>query len=144
MLRVDRALLPRGDRTGARGFDELEAKTVWIAEGEDSFAKPFAPLSDRDAELQQPRPPICAGSRRNRERDGRHLTRANRPLSRLRPGKEREDRSRCAVLVAKIEVIRFGIVEVDGELHQAKGEGGRIEVEIPLRIAGDGGDVMNA
>ena len=46
-------------------------------------------------------------------------------------------------LIAVVEVVRGGVIEVHGQLDQAKPERTRIEVEVTLRIAGDRGDVMN-
>ena len=47
-------------------------------------------------------------------------------------------------LVAIVEVVGAGIVEVHGLLHQPQPEGAGVEREIPAGIAGDGRDVMDA
>ena len=49
-----------------------------------------------------------------------------------------------ATLVAVLEVIGVRLVEVDGLLHQAQAEEARVERKVCLRVAGDGGHVMDA
>jgi flavin-binding protein dodecin len=58
------------------------------------------------------------------------------------PGEEGEDAAWAAGLVAVVEVIGARIVEVDGALDEAQAEHTRVEVEVALRLAGDGGDAM--
>ena len=60
------------------------------------------------------------------------------------PREERHDRAGVADLVSEVEVIGLGIVEVDGLLDEPQAEHARVEGEGSARIAGDGGDVMNA
>src|SRR5262249_15021036 len=52
--------------------------------------------------------------------------------------------ARRAALVAEVEMIRARIVEVDGQLHQPQAHHLGIEVERPLRVAGDRRDVVDA
>ena len=59
----------------------------------------------------------------------------------LEPG---QDGSRRALLVAEVEVVRLGRVEVDRLLHQPQPEDVRVELDVPLRVAGDHGDVVHA
>ena len=49
-----------------------------------------------------------------------------------------------AARVAEIEMIGRRVVEVYRSLDEPEAENASVEVEIPLRIAGDAGDVMNA
>ncbi len=44
----------------------------------------------------------------------------------------------------KVKVIGAGVVEVDGALDEAQTEQFGIEIEIALRVRGDGGDVMKS
>src|SRR5262249_50548173 len=60
------------------------------------------------------------------------------------PREEGEDGAGLALLVAVIEVIGAGIVEVDGLLHQAQAERAGVEVDIARGVARYGRDVMNA
>jgi hypothetical protein len=46
-----------------------------------------------------------------------------------------------AIAIAK--TIRVGIVEVDGDLHEAQAEHARVKVDILLWVARNRGDVMN-
>src|SRR5262249_34990146 len=101
-------------------------------------------VTDRQRAISQALRPELERRRRNLERDGRDLTRAEVPLRHPRPRKEREDRARRADPVAEVEVVGPGIVEVDGQLDEAKADDLRVEVERPLRIARDRGDVMDA
>ena len=61
-----------------------------------------------------------------------------------RPRKESQDRSGCSDGVAKIEMVGRGIIEIDGTLNEPQPEQADIEIKRPLRIAGDGRDVMKA
>jgi hypothetical protein len=49
-----------------------------------------------------------------------------------------------AEIVAEVEVVGLGIVEVDGALDQPEAEHAGIEVQVALGITRDGGDVMDA
>jgi hypothetical protein len=60
------------------------------------------------------------------------------------PGEEGQDRTGLAGLVAVVEVIGAGVVEVDGLLDQAQPENAGVKVEVALGRAGDGGHVMDA
>jgi hypothetical protein len=60
------------------------------------------------------------------------------------PREEGQDGARLAVLVAIIEMIGGGIVEIDGLLHQAKAKRPRVELHISRRFPGDRCDVMDA
>jgi hypothetical protein len=76
------------------------------------------------------------------ERRARH----NLPRSPLRlplkPRKERQERSRRPEAIAKVEVIRPGIVEVDGALHQPHLEDPSVVIEGILSIASQRRDVV--
>ena len=65
-------------------------------------------------------------------------------LSSARPRKEREDGAGVPNAIAVIEVVSCRIVEVDGELDEPESDEAGIEIDIGLRLAGDGGDVMDA
>jgi|SRR6266404_5921916 len=88
--------------------------------------------------------PVIEGSLRNGEAGGDNLTVAARATPRARPRKECDDCSGSAGSIAKVKVIRRRVVEVDRAFHQTQTEYLSIEVEVTLRIARDGRDVMNA
>src|SRR5687768_8657646 len=60
------------------------------------------------------------------------------------PGKERQDAAGGSFRIAKIKVVRSRVIEVHGTLHEAHSENPGVKVEIALRIARYGRDVMDA
>jgi hypothetical protein len=60
------------------------------------------------------------------------------------PRKEREDGSRRAGIVAKVEVISPGIVKIDGAFDETKPEHFGVEVKIPLWVGSNRCYVMQA
>src|SRR5262249_40063424 len=50
----------------------------------------------------------------------------------------------CSDLVAEVQVVGVGVVEIDGALHQPQSEQPGVEVDVALRVAGDRRDVMNS
>jgi hypothetical protein len=52
----------------------------------------------------------------------------------MRPGKEGEDGAGSACVVAEIEVVATGIVEVDCALDETEAQHLGVEVEIRLRV----------
>jgi hypothetical protein len=61
-----------------------------------------------------------------------------------RPRKECQDRPRRSARIALVEMVSTGIIEIDRAFDQTQPEQSDIEIEVVLRIAGDGGDVMKA
>src|SRR5680860_330060 len=57
---------------------------------------------------------------------------------------EGDDAARTAGGVTEVEVVRAGIVEVHGPLHQPKAEGAGVEVDRALGVAGYQGDVVQS
>src|SRR5258705_9599122 len=60
-----------------------------------------------------------------------------------RPREERHDAPRRPHLVAVVEMVGLRIVEVHRALHEPEPEQPAIEVEVPLRVTRDRGDVVN-
>ena len=60
------------------------------------------------------------------------------------PGEEGHDGAWGAGVVAEVEVVGAGVVEVDGALDEAEAEDLGVEVEVLLGVGGDGGDVVEA
>src|SRR5204862_6633375 len=58
--------------------------------------------------------------------------------------KKCEDRSRRATVVAEIEMITSWVIEINRAFDESQTEKADIKVEVPLRIAGNCGDVMKA
>src|SRR5207249_10773737 len=61
-----------------------------------------------------------------------------------RPWKACENRSRRTAIIAKIKMITSRIVKINCALDETQPKQGDIEIEIPLRITRDRGDVMKA
>jgi hypothetical protein len=53
-----------------------------------------------------------------------------------------EDRAGRSLLVAEVQVVGVGRVEVDGLLHQPQAQDVGVELDVLLRVAGDHGDVV--
>src|SRR5690606_17080149 len=91
----------------------------------------------------QPFLPEIQASRRHGISDFRDLLGATSPLSyAVAPGKEGENRPRRSHFVAKIEVIRFRIVEVYRLFNQSKTENTGIKIIVSPGIACNGSKVM--
>ena len=67
-----------------------------------------------------------------------------RPRRASGPRKESQNASGRAFRVAEIEVVSGGVVEVYGALDEPQAENAGVEIEIPLGVARDTGNVMNA
>jgi hypothetical protein len=59
----------------------------------------------------------------------------------LEPGQDRPGR---AGLVAEVQVVGVGLVEVDGLLDEPQAQHARVEVDVRLRVSRDHGDVVEA
>ena len=57
---------------------------------------------------------------------------------------KRQDCPRSAVAITIVKMVSARIVEVDRALDQPQPEQVGVEVQVTLRIAGDGGDVMES
>ena len=62
----------------------------------------------------------------------------------MRPGEEGQDRAGPPGLVAVVEVVGAGIVEVDGLLDEPQAERPGVEVDVAAGVAGDRRDVVDA
>src|SRR3954470_10481386 len=60
------------------------------------------------------------------------------------PGEEGHDASRRAGRIAVVQMVGLRIVEVHRALHEPESEHATVEVQVALRVARDGGDVMDA
>src|SRR3712207_9023873 len=78
--------------------------------------------------------PVADRGLRNPEGGLRGLADSDPTGSRILPREERDDRPGAADLVAVIEVIRPGIVEIDGPLHEAQAERCRVEDRKSTRL----------
>ena len=125
--------------------DELAHESFVIFEGDDAFilvARDW--LLELHAFFYQPLDPESERAGANRKRRYGDLPAALSATTRVRPWEECENRSRAARLVPEVEMVRSGVVEIDRALDETKAEDASVEIQIPLGIAGDSGDVMNA
>src|SRR5213078_4658452 len=60
------------------------------------------------------------------------------------PGEEGEDRAGMAGLVAIIEVVGAGIVEIDRLLDEPQAQRAGVKIEISQSVTGNGGNVVDA
>src|SRR5438132_13852854 len=60
------------------------------------------------------------------------------------PGKECQDRSRRPSCIAKVEMISARVIEIDRALDQTQPKQSDVQIQVALRVAGDGGDVMKS
>ena len=88
--------------------------------------------------------PEPQGSRRNREPHRGDLPRALTSPGATRPGEKRDEGPGAPGLIAVVEMITAGIIEIDRELHQPQPEHAGVKIEIALWIARNGGDVMDS
>src|SRR6266446_6256949 len=88
--------------------------------------------------------PKCHRILWNGEADGGHLPAPPSASSRSRPGEKGNDGSRTPDVIAKIEMITPGIVEIYSRFDQMQPERLGVKVEIALRISRNRGDVVDA
>jgi len=93
--------------------------------------------------LNEPLDPEADRAGQNRERSYGNLPTALPPAASIRPREKRENASGPSLLITEVKVIGRGIVEVYRTFDQSKPENTGVEVEIPLWVTGDPGDVMD-
>ena len=86
---------------------------------------------------------LLALDRRRRDPDRLERTAAEPARLRARPLEERHEGAGAPGVVTEVEVVAVRIVEVDGLLHERETQLA-VEVERPLRIGADTGDVVQA
>ena len=129
---------------GAGHADQRETHAVRIGKRQHRVAEALFRRLVRDAVFDETVRPIADGARRHAECG--LLCQADAAASRRRvlPGKERQDGAGMADLVAIIEMVGAGIVEVYRLLDETQPNDTRIEIKIARGLAGNRRDVMNA
>jgi hypothetical protein len=130
--------------TGVGVAYEFKLHPVGIGEDQDLFFEALFASFDGDPEGEQAFFPVGHRGERNAEGGACYFANASGTAGGMGPWEEGEDGSGGACVVAKVEVIGAGIVEVDGALDESQAENLGVEVEIALCVGGDGGDVMEA
>ena len=143
MLGRNRAVAPAGFRLDAGHGHEAEIHAIGILEGHEGLAEKLFGSLMGNALFQEAVHPIAKRRLGDAEQRALGLADAEPAGGRSLPGEEGQDCPRCARLVAIIEVIGAGIVEIDRLLHQSQAENLGIEVGVTAGRAGNGRDVMD-
>jgi hypothetical protein len=98
--------------------------------------------TDIGGETFQMRMPPSGRALRDRKRHRGRLPSPTSTLRRSRPGEECDQRARLAGLVAVVQVVGAGVVEVDHRLHQPQAQHGVVKVRVGLRFSGDRGHMV--
>jgi hypothetical protein len=133
VLRRDITLRPGPFRPSTRRTHERQPQSVWILEGQHALAKPLLDRFMRNALLNEPVHPEAERLRRHPEGSLEGLADPHSPGCHVLPWEKGEDRAWPAGLVAVVEVVGAGIVEVHGPLHEAQTEHLRVEIEVAAR-----------
>ena len=132
MLRRNLAARSTPDRFAAGDPDQRQPHPVRILEGEHRLAEALLERPMRHAFCDEPVCPIADGADRHSERCLLGLADAEPPAGRVLPWEEGQDRAGPALLVAIIEMIGAGIVEIDRLLDEPEPEAAGVEVDVPL------------
>jgi hypothetical protein len=124
--------------------DELAHESVVVLEGNDALVF-IAGSRLRELYLlpYQPFYPETDGAGEYSEGGDGHLASALSSSPRIGPGEESKNAPWIALLITEVEVIGGRVVEVYRTLDEAETEDAGVEIEIPLGIARDTGDVVN-
>src|SRR3954466_9716703 len=143
VLGTDRTVVPGLLGAGNVARNQLQEETVGIGETQNLVVEAAARALVLNTLRQKSLDPEAERPRRYRQCHSGNLAAALPAAVRTRPGKKREQRAGTSDLVTVVEVIAARIVEVHRELDEAKSQDTGVEVQVSLRIAGDGGDVMD-
>ena len=144
VLRGDDRIGPDPGGRRAVGRDELEPESVRVYQPDGLLSETSRYLEYPKLVLRQPVPPEVERSSRYRQGDDAHFSAAHPAAEGARPGEEGHQTPGLTDLVAEVEVVGAGIVEIHRPLHQPQPEEPRVEIEIALGISRDRGDVVNA
>ena len=124
-------------------FNQFQRQPIGIMKGNDR-SPDIGVERKHHILLGQMARPVACGTRRNFKADGHNLTRAGFGFGHTSPGEKRHDCAGRAVFIAIIEMIGARIVKIHGFLDQTQPQHRLIKMQIDLRVAANGGDVMNA
>src|SRR5260370_2811825 len=144
MLRRHVAVAPAWFVLRAGDANQREAHAVRIGEGQHGFAEALLQRLMGNAFFDETVGPVAERAGRNAER--RLLGLADTAASRRStfPGEEGQDRARASRLLPVIEVIRAGIILIDGFLVEPQAEVPGIQVRNLQWITCDGGNMVDA
>ena len=144
MLGRHLAAAPGALALGAGDADEREAHAVRVPERQHGLAEALLGRLVRHALLDEAVGPEADRFLRHPERRLLRLADSGPSRRHMGPGEEGQDGAGPPGLVAEIEVIGAGIVEVDGLLDEPQAERPGVEVAVAAGVAGDRGDVVDA
>ena len=144
MLGRHLAAAPGPLAVGAGDADEREAHAVRILEGQHGAAEALLGSLVRHALLDEAVGPEADRVLRHPERRLLRLADADPPGRHMLPGEEGQDGAGPPGLIAEIEVVRAGIIEVHSLLDEPQTERMGVEIEVAARVARDSGDVVDA
>jgi len=122
--------------------DELDLHAVGVGEGEDFFVEAAGAAGEGDVEVDEALLPEGEGRGGDAEGGVGDFAGASGAASGVGPGEEGEDGAGGASVVAEVEMVGAGVIEVDRAFDEAEAEAFGVEVEVGLGVGGDGGDVM--
>ncbi len=132
-------------RVGGRGFGvgyDFYLHAGGVGEGEDFFVEAAGAAGELDELLDEAVFPEGEGVGGDAEGGVGDFAGASGAAAYAGPWEEGEDGAGGAEVVAEVEVVGAGVVEVDGALDEAEAEALGVEVEVRLRVGGDGGDMV--
>jgi len=128
----------------AGNANQREAHPVRIGEGQQGFAEALFQRFMSDALGEEAMGPIAQRAGRNAERRLLGLADTTTAGACAFPREERQDRPGSSGLVAIVEMIGAGIVEIDGLLDEAQSQASGIKVIVSQGVTRNRGDVVNA
>src|SRR5438128_2886937 len=143
VMRIDRAVRPWLPALVGRFPGQLDLDAVEVLEHQSVGAEAGWACAS-DAELAQAPGPELQRPARDGERDHGHLPTPRRPPRQVGPAEEGHGAARRTEVVAEIDVVGVGDVEVDGLLDEAKSEDADIEIDVLLNVARDARHVVNS
>src|SRR5262245_11706830 len=126
------------------GGDELEPEAVRVYETDSLLSEARGHFKKSDLVMGQTITPKVEGSCGYSEGDDANFSAARSAPEGAGPGKEGQQAAGPADLVPEVEVVSARVIEIHSPLHQPQPEESGVEVQIPLGISRDRGDMVNA
>src|SRR5580698_4695364 len=125
-----------GDRRGVRMGDQFDLHAIWVGKCQDLFRAVEAssgPFSEY-AFVAQAVLPVVQRTLRDTEGGVSDLASSGVPTAGVWPREEGQNGAGRSSVIAEIEMVGTGIVEVDGALDEAQAEDLGVEVEVSLGV----------
>jgi hypothetical protein len=144
VLRRNIAIAPAGLVLRAGNADQRQAHAVRIGERQHGLAEALLQCLMRDALLDEAMGPVAQRPGGDPERGLLGLADAAATGRGILPREEGQDGAGISGLVAIIEMIGAGIVEVHRLLDEPQAQRPGVKVEVPQGVASDRGDMVDA